>query len=288
MNQLFGQSGQVGPVHAGDADLASSSGPTRPLPTEGTEQAFFNIDIKRSLQLHWRLARTVALGFVALAMVYLLVQVFVFKSWPTYMAESVVYVQPTPGKVLPSEGGPQRWPYDTNTYETYIEQQMMNLSRDDVLIGAVHKLDGFQGPGESDQVAAQRLVRSLQVARPGEAYQFTISVRARDPQSAARIANAVTASYIESASRDERTGDTQRLTMLREEKDRIQSALAADRVEQDELNKQLGVASVGTAVPDHYDEDITQIRSELVKARTDHDAAEQKFASLDAGSGPSS
>ena len=288
MNQLFGQSGQVGPVHAGDADLASSSGPTRPLPTEGTEQAFFNIDIKRSLQLHWRLARTVALGFVALAMVYLLVQVFVFKSWPTYMAESVVYVQPTPGKVLPSEGGPQRWPYDTNTYETYIEQQMMNVSRDDVLIGAVHKLDGFQGPGESDQVAAQRLVRSLQVARPGEAYQFTISVRARDPQSAARIANAVTASYIESASRDERTGDTQRLTMLREEKDRIQSALAADRVEQDELNKQLGVASVGTAVPDHYDEDITQIRSELVKARTDHDAAEQKFASLDAGSGPSS
>ena len=71
-------------------------------------------------------------------------------------------------------------------------------------------------------------------------------------------------------------------------RDRIQKALAADRIEQYELNRQLGVASVGTAVPDHYDEDITQIRTELVKARTDHDAAEQKFAALGAGSGQSS
>jgi uncharacterized protein involved in exopolysaccharide biosynthesis len=287
-NHLLGQSGSLDPVHDGDAEFASIPVQTRPLPTEGTEQAFFYMDIKRSLQLHWRLAGTIALGFVALSMVYVLVQVFVFKSWPMYRAESILYVQPTPAKVLPSEGGQPRWPYDTNTYESYIQQQMMNVSRDDVLIGAAHKIDGFQRPGESDQAAAQRLVGSLEVARPGDSYQFTISARARTPQLAAEIANAVTASYIESASRDERTGDSQRLAMLREEQDRIQRALAADRIEQDELNQQLGVASVGTAVPDHYDEDITQIRTELVKARTDHDAAEQKFAALGAGSGQSS
>ena len=165
LNSLLGQSGLVDPVQAGDAEFASSPVPTRPLPTEGTEQAFFHIDIKRSLQLHWKLAWTVALGFVALAMVYVLVQVFVSKSWPMYLAESVLYVQPTPAKVLPSEGGQQRWPYDTNTYESYIQQQMMNVSREDVLIGAVHKIDGFQGPGESDQVAAQRLVGSLGVVK---------------------------------------------------------------------------------------------------------------------------
>jgi hypothetical protein len=90
MNQLFGQSGLVDPVQAGDAELASIPVPTRPLPTEGTEQAFFHIDIKRSLQLHSKLALTVALGFVALAIVYVLVQVFVFKSWPMYLAESVL------------------------------------------------------------------------------------------------------------------------------------------------------------------------------------------------------
>ena len=288
MNQLSGQPAPLGPVRSGDAGIASPSIGVRPSPAVTAEQAFFHVDIKRSLQLHWRLARTVALGFVALAVLYLLVQVFVRKSWPSYVSESIVYVQPTPSKVLPAQGGLPRWPYDTNTYETYILQQMMNVSRDDVLIGAVHKLRGFEKPGESDQAAAQRLVQSLEVTRAGSAYQFSIVARARDPQMAAQMANAVTASYIEGASRDEHTGDKERLQMLREERERIENALTADRIEQDALNKQLGVASVSTAVPDHYDEDITQIRSELAKARTDHDVAEQKFASLDAGRGPSS
>jgi hypothetical protein len=268
----------------------NAEGDFRPVAVSSgsADQALFSLDIKRSLQLHWKLARAVALGFVALAILYVLAQVFWFKSWPTYVAVSTVYIQPTPSKVLPSEGGAPRWPFDSNTYETYIQQQMMNVSREDVLIGAVHKLNGFQGPGESDQAAAQRLVRGLEVNRFGEAYQFTISSRAGNAQAAADIANAVTAAYIESASRDERTGDTQRLAMLKEESDRIMAALAADHAEQDTLNKQLGVAAVGLTAPDHYDEDITQIRTELAKARIDHDIAEQKFASLDAGHGPSS
>ncbi len=252
------------------------------------EQAFFNLDIKRSLQLHWRLARAVAVACVALAAVYFLVQAFWLKSWPAYMAVSTVYVQPTPAKVLPNQGGAPRWPSDNNTYETYIQQQMMNVSREDVLNAALHKIDGFQRLGENDQAAAERLVKALEVARVGGAYQFTIGARAGDPAMAAQIANAVTAAYIESASRDEQAGDTQRLSMLKEEKERIQTALAADHTEQDELNKQLGVASVGTTVPDHYDEDITQIRAELAKARTDHDEAESKFAALGAGHGLSS
>jgi uncharacterized protein involved in exopolysaccharide biosynthesis len=286
MNQLRGPSIQHAALNAernggGEFSLAPAAGQA-----PGAEQAFFQLDLKRSLQLHWKLARTVALGFVALSVLYVLAQVFWFRSWPTYMAVSTVYVKPTPAKIL--ENGSPRWPADSNTYETYIQQQMMNVSREDVLADAVHKLDGFAAPGESDESASARLVRSLEVNRIGEAYQFTISARAGNAQAAADIANTVTAAYIDSASRDERAGDTQRLAALKEEKDRIQAALAADHTEQDELNKQLGVASVGTAVPDHYDEDITQIRTELAKARTDHDVAEQKFAALGAGHGLSS
>jgi uncharacterized protein involved in exopolysaccharide biosynthesis len=272
----------------GDAEFAAPAAGPRSLPVAGTEQAFFRLEAKRSLQLHWRLARTVALAGAALAVCYLLAQVFWFKSWPTYRSESIVYVQPTPGKVFSSAGGPPRWPSDSNTYETYIQQQMMNVSREDVLVEAVNKLEKFQRPGESYQEAAQRLVRALDVTRAPDAYQFSISARADNPETAAQIANAVTAAYIESASRDERAGDAQRLAMLKEEKDRIQAALTADRAEQDDLNKELGVAAVGTAVPDHYDEDITQIRTELAKARTEHDVAEQKFAALGAGHGPPS
>ena len=289
MNQLFGKPNPVNPARRStDNDNAPTLQGARTTHAPAPEQAFFHVDIKRSLRQHWRLARTVALGFAALAILYVLYQVMLRHSWPMYQADSIVYVQPTPAKVLPSVGGPQRWPYDTNTYETYILQQMTNVSREDVLVSAVHKLDGFQGPGESDQSAAQRFVGALQVSREGDAYQFTISARAGNPDFAAAIANAATAAYIESASRDERTGDTQRLAMLKEEKDRIGAALTADRTEQEALNKQLGVASISATAPDHFDEDITQIRTELVKARTDHDAAEAKFSSLDAGKGPTS
>jgi uncharacterized protein involved in exopolysaccharide biosynthesis len=286
MTQVFGQLTSIEPDR-GDSELAPATGMRALPPPPGAEQPLFNLDIKRSLQLHWRLACAVAIAFVVLAVLYFLGQVYWLKSWPAYKSESVVYVQPTPAKVLPSEGG-QRWPFDGNSYETYIQQQMMNVSRQDVLFAALHKLEGFQSPGESDQAAALRLVRTLEVTRIGDAYQFSITARAGDPVMAARIANAVTAAYIESASRDEQTGDAQRLAMLKEEKDRIQNALVADRTEQDALNKQLGVASVGTAVPDHYDEDITQISTELAKARTDHDEAASKFAALGAGHGPSS
>ena len=77
----------------------------------------------------------------------------------------------------------------------------MNVSREDVLYAALHQLEGFQRPEESDQVAAQRLVRLLEVTRSGSAYQFSILARSSDPSMAAQIANAITASYIESASR---------------------------------------------------------------------------------------
>jgi capsular polysaccharide biosynthesis protein len=284
MNQLLGQSAPADPDRSGE--LAPSS--TR-ASSGGQEQAFFHLDLRRSLELHWRLARAVFMGGAVLAVLYLLAQVFVFKSWPTYQSNSIVYVNPTPAKVLePSQGGSPRWPFDSNTYESYIQQQMMNVSRDDVLVDAVHRISGFQKPGESDQAAAQRLVRRLVVTREQSAYQFSIGARAGDPNMAAQIANAITASYIESASRDERTGDSQRLSMLREERDRIQNGLNADRAEQEELNKQLGVAAVGGAVSDHFDQDISEVHGELVKARTDHDQAESKFASLEAGRGPSS
>ena len=288
MSRLVSQPNSLDSARAPDSELAPALQGIGTGPAASAEQAFFELDVKRSLHQHWRLARTVALGFAALAVAYVLMQVFVRKSWPTYKADSIVYVQPTPAKVLPSAGGPARWPFDTNTYETYIQQQMTNVSREDVLVSAVHKLDGFQGPAETDQAAAQRLMGALQVTRDGDAYQFTISALAGNPEWAAKIANAATAAYIESASRDERTGDAQRLEILKEEKDRVTAALAADRTEQDALNKQLGVASINATAPDHFDEDITQIRTELGKARTDHDAAEARFSSLDAGKGSTS
>jgi hypothetical protein len=92
----------------------------------------------------------------------------------------------------------------------------------------------------------------------------------------------------ERASQGDRTNDSARLQALSDERDRIGQSLAADHAEQDTLNKQLGGAAAGAAVPNHSNEDASAIRAELVKARADHDAAAAKYAAMGAGQAPSS
>jgi len=245
-----------------------------------SEQAFFRLDLMRSLQLH----RRIALSFAAVGLV--LGVLYYLTKAPVYETQCIIYVQPAPPSVI-QQGFSSRWPYDSTTYDSYIQQQITNAMREDVLTNALKKLGTVRKPNESDEDVLNRLKGQLSVWRVGQSYQFYIQARASTAELAARTANTVAASYLESLASDQKAGDRQRLTMLREERDRVQSALDADRSEQQELNKQLGVASVGGA-PDHFDQDITEVRTELVKARTEHDAAEARFTAMGANHGESS
>ena len=272
------------PAGNGDSQFGPPGSTVRPLPPENSDQALFRLDLRRSLQLHWRMVLAFALVGLVLGLVYFL------STWKVYLAQAVIYVQPAPTTMLEQNAGAPRWPYDGNTYESYIAQQMLDVSRTDVLTGALHKLGhGFWwGANESEQAAVERLRRMIEVTREGTSYQFSVGARAANPDDAATIANAVAASYIESAAGAQKAGDKLRLTVLGEERDRIQKELTADRAEQEVLNKQLGQASIGSTAPDHYDEDIGRIREELVKARADHDAATARYTSVGAAQGPSS
>jgi Mrp family chromosome partitioning ATPase len=237
MIQLFGQSGTS--VADGGDGPAPSVGVRAFATPANADRAWFHLDLRRSLGMHWRLAWAIALTGGALAVLYFMGEAMVPKPWPAYKSESIVDVRPTPATILPNPGGSQRLPFDSNTFESYIQQQMTNVSRNDVLIAALHRLTGFQREGESDQAAAERLASRLEVTREGSAYRFSIGARAESPAMAAQIANAVTAAYIESPTRDVPTGDAQRVQTWKEERDRIQRALAADRTEQDALNRRL-------------------------------------------------
>jgi hypothetical protein len=105
---------------------------------------------------------------------------------------------------------------------------------------------------------------------------------------AAQDANAVATSIVERASGEGNAGNVQRIAVLREERDRIQNELNSDYAEQDALNKQLGMAAVGTEAPDLIDGDIGKTREELIKAQTDHDEAAARFSAMQAGKGSSS
>jgi uncharacterized protein involved in exopolysaccharide biosynthesis/Mrp family chromosome partitioning ATPase len=271
-------------LRPGDARLGASSGALRPVPAGNAEQALFRLDLRRSLQLHGLLALAIALAALALAAIY------VWKGVPIYTAESVLFIQPAPPTVLQQNGSGQLWPFDSTTYESYIAQQIQNVLRQDVLAAAAQKLGNgvWKKAGESDQSAGERLRGAIEVARVKTTYQVSIAAHANDAVLAARIANAVADSYIESLSTDKKMGDALRLAALRDERERVQKELASDRAEQETLNAKLGQAAIGAAAPDHLDDDITLVRSELVKARADHDEAAAKFTSVGGEKGPSS
>ena len=260
--------------------------PTVPAAAHGftSDQAIFRFDLMRSLRMHRRLALGFALAGLVLAAVY------AARYWSVYTAQSLVYIQPTPSAVL--EQAPMHWPYnyDPATYDSYIQQQMLSMTRPDVLAGAVKKLDPgvWQQSGESDESAANRLKGAVEVARVGTSYQVAITAHARNADTAAALANALAASYIENTAHEQKASDAGRLTMLQEERERIKKELDDDRTEQAALNAQLGVAAIGPEAPQHYDSDIGQIHDALVKARTDHDEAAARLTSMNSGNGVSS
>jgi uncharacterized protein involved in exopolysaccharide biosynthesis/Mrp family chromosome partitioning ATPase len=253
------------------------------FPSSGEGKPFFRLDIPRSLQLHRRLATGIALVGIVLAVAY------VVKTWPVYSAQSQIYIQPVEPKVL-EQPNANRWPFDSNTYDSYIQQQVQSAANPEVLLSALHKMGThtWQEPDESEQAAARRLGGAVQAARIGNSYQVTITSKASNADLSALIANAVAAAVVERASHEENAGDIQRIAVLRDERDRINKEMEADRTEQETLNSQLGVAAVGTAAPDLIDDDISRTRTELIKARTDHDEAAAKYTAMEAGRGGSS
>ena len=276
-------------THASQARLTDGEArfSTAPGGAEGSspEQALFRLDVLRSLRRHWRLALGFALAGVLLAIVYTV------RNWSMYTAESFVYIQPTPSAVL--EGAaPMHWPYnyDPATYDSYLQQQLLSMTRPDVLIDALHKLGSgeWQRSGESDASAAARLKGAIEVERVGTSYQVGITAHAPTADAAAELANAVAASYIDNTSHEQRAGDRDRLAMLREERSRVKKELDDDRAEQASLNAQLGVAAIGPVTPEHYDDDIARIHDALMKARTDHDEAAARLTALTSGQGPDS
>ena len=283
MSPMRDRSVSLEQVRPGDGGLGSSSPVGRNLSSGSGEQPILRLDLLRSLQLHRRLALGIFAAGLLLAVAYFLLR------WPVYTAQSLVYVQPAPAKVL-EQGAAARWPYDANSYESYIQQQLLSVTRYDVLAGALKKLQsaGWQKSGESEQAAVERLKHAIEVKRVGSSYQISITASASTAAMAAEESNAVAASFIESASREDKAGEGQRLAMLGEERDRIQKELTADRTEQEALNKQLGMAAIGTAAPDVYDDDIGRIRQELVKARGDHADAAARLIAMGAEHAPSS
>ena len=283
MNQQRFQTPPQRQLHAGEAASAAQSQSAGPAPSSGSDQQLIRLNLLRALERYRRLAIGCALAGLLLAVAY------VIKAWPVYLAQSQIYIQPVQTKLLP-QGNDSNEPINSTAYDSFVQQQVQSASNPEVLISALHKLGAgaWQKKNESEQAAADRLGHAVEVARAGTSYEVTITAKAKNAALSANIANAVANSVVERAAGEGNAGDQERITVLKEERDRIQSALKADYAEQDDLNKQLGMAAVGTAAPDLIDDQISKTRDELIKAQTGHDEAEARFTSMQAGKGSTS
>ena len=261
-------------------EVAATPAPAAPvamrsMSSGANPDVFFHLDLMRSLQLHRRLFLWIVGFGLAAATGYFL------TAWPVYVAQTIVYIQPAPPQLMGNQAI-HNWPYDQNTYESYLQQQINNVMRSDVLRSALHRLPArsWQRDGETEQAAVERLGRKLTVERMGNSYQISIAAKSSQAAFAAQIANSVAAAFVETARIDLRAGDPERIKLLGEERDRIQKALDNDRTEQEQVNRALGVATAASAGVDPYETQINEVKLELTKAREAHDEASARLTTM--------
>lgn len=256
---------------------ASRSSASRQSGAADGQKPASRIHAFRSLRLH-PLAAT-----VATVLVLGLGLAFLIRHRPFYAATSVVYVSP----IFPSTMSPDNehsYPYDS-----YVDQQAHAVKQYDVLADAIRNLANenppivLRQPGESEQLAVERLGKLITASRIGMTYQVEIKMIGSSPRHLAAIANAVTDSYLAKAKNDEFYGQGVRLDALKDARDKIQAQLQSALGEQAQLSQQLGVAVLGSTDSDHLDSQVANLRAALTNAQEARIAAAAQLISIEHG-----
>gem|GEM_PF-1417240 len=152
--------------------------------------------------------------------VFILLVAFAFALKPVYRAESLLYLEPTSGKLLSDSTNGLS---DSSKYDTFLQQQIETATRLDILVAALQTLPAgtYRGLDESVQLAALRLQRALKIQRVSTTYQVSISLKGPDAASTAIIVNAVTSAYLQATRKDERARTDGRAQILGAERQRL-------------------------------------------------------------------
>jgi Mrp family chromosome partitioning ATPase len=283
MSKAFGRDASQNSFRADDYVSSPFVSAARVFPSENTDQPISRSGFRRGLQLH----RRMVLAFTSSGLV--LVVAYLVACWSTYTAQSLIYFQPTPPEALETVAPAHlTGNYDPAAYDAYVQQQALSMTQREVLVGVLHLLAPgvWQQRGESDERAADRLNKALEVSRLGSSDQISVVARASNSETAAALANAVAASYIQIASRQQNDNDGA-LAILRDERDRIEKELDVDLSEQESINTHPSLAAVGP-VASRNDNEIDRIHQELVKARRERDEAVARLIAIGAKNAPSS
>jgi uncharacterized protein involved in exopolysaccharide biosynthesis len=229
--------------------------------------------VLRSLKMHRTLALAVG-GFVAGLLV-----LFALSQKRAYEAESFVYVEPIIAPRLSDLNSPG---YDSIRYDSYLQQQILTVTRADTLVAALHTLppNEWRLPNESEQSAVARLQAALKVERVLNSFQIGIKLMTGSAEKSAAIVNAVTEAYLRGGRKDELAEMDDREQLLGDERQRIKDELETDRREQAALGTSLGVANPVSEMGNPFDTQTASLRAELAAARQAHDVAAAQLSSM--------
>ncbi len=280
MSQAFGRDAAQNWFRPADCVSSPFISAAHVFPANNTNPPIFRSGIRRGLQLHRRMALAFASSGLVFAFAYLI------AYWSSYTAQSLIYIQPKPSPVMEAVASePLISGYDQAVYDAYVQQQVLKMTQRDVLVGVLHKLAPgvWQRRGESGERAADRLNGAIEVARLGSSDQVSVTAHASNPNTAAALANAVAASYIEAASQQQKDSDGE-LAISRDERNRIKKELDDELSEQAAVNPYPGLTAVGSLVS-RSDDEIERIHEEVIKARTEHDEAVARLIAISAKNG---
>ena len=217
-----------------------------------------------------------------IAFVGTLLVLVLLRGGPHYESTAVVYVQPNQGKSITELTAAS---YDPTRYDSFMEQQLQTIVREDTLEMAIQQArqsgkDMWSFPGESLQSAAARLHGQVTVSRELGSYQVVISLIGTNPVAVAETLNDVVDAYIKTERNDELSQSNGQLSALVSEKQSVESELAKDRNELDQLSGDLGVADPTGHDSDPYDSQLKELQTQLLAARTAHAVAQARLQSI--------
>ena len=215
---------------------------------------------------------------------------------PRYAAEAQIYIDPRDLRLVEKELTPVG--QDSVSYLTIVESQAQVITSSNVLgrvvesLGLVHDPEfvppadsgllawlGLSKPaqeaGNETAAAIDALSKHVAVRRTGRTFIVDVEATSREPEKAARIANAVVDSYLaeEAATRAEAAsrasaGLSARLEELREDVNRAESKVQAYKAEN---------GLVGTRDTLVTDQQLTQLNAQLAAARVRAADAQSRY-----------
>lgn len=171
-----------------------------------------------------------------------LIQIVVFKVNPTYVAESLLNIEPHLPRVL----------YNTDTskylhsYEDWLRTQVGIIRSIPLLKKAIEINDSYgikwSLPGESSQSSIFRLNANLKVNQIRETQLISISIESKNKEGLDTIVNSVVDSYIDFELDREKKIDTFKLEYLKKEQEETEIALEKAYAELESLSRYYGTA----------------------------------------------